>query len=164
MDVINMSLGLSVDIPAFHDSVIKVFKAGVLIVAAAGNGGCSGDTVIYPAKYNEVLAVSAINDQDDSFAYYSSCGPAVDLTAPGVSILSTYKGSTYRRLSGTSMATPHVTGTAALVLSQFSPNTRPSPPRLMSHLKNTTDDLGLPATQQGEGLVNSYGAVTHPVL
>ncbi|MHB1167522.1 MAG: S8 family peptidase [Carboxydocellales bacterium] len=164
MDVINMSLGLSVDVPAFHDAIIKVFKAGVLMVAAAGNSGCSGDTVIYPAKYNEVIAVSAINDEDDSFAYFSSCGPAVDLIAPGVSILSTYKGSTYRLLSGTSMATPHVTGTAALVLSQFSPTTRPSPTRLMAHLKNTTEDLGLPATQQGEGLVNAYGAVTNPVL
>ncbi|MFZ3172730.1 MAG: S8 family serine peptidase [Carboxydocellales bacterium] len=118
------------------------------MVAAAGNSGCSGDTVIYPAKYNEVIAVSAINDDDDSFAYFSSCGSAVDLTAPGVSILSTYKGSTYRLLSGTSMATPHVTGTAALVLSQFSPTTRPSPTRIMAHLKQTAEDLELPAKQR----------------
>lgn len=155
MRVINMSLGTPFDYPSFYAAIVKVAQAGITMVAAAGNSGCSGDTVIYPAKYPQVIAVTAIA-QNDSFAYFSSCGPSVDLTAPGVNIYSTYKGNSYAYMSGTSMATPHVTGTCALVLARKSLN----PTQMITHLKKQAELLpGLNSDQQGAGLVNALAAV-----
>jgi len=115
MQVVNMSLGTSAYNKSFEDAVKKVNAAGITQVAAAGNSGPGDNTVTYPAKFTEVIAVSA-TDKFDTIASWSSRGPEIDLAAPGVSIYSTYKGSTYKTLSGTSMAAPHVTGAAALVL------------------------------------------------
>ena len=103
MNVVNMSLGTSDDILSFREAVQRVNAAGIVQVAAAGN---SGGSVIYPAAYPEVIAVSATNNTN-TIASWSSRGPEVDLAAPGVSIYSTYKGQTYKTLSGTSMASPH---------------------------------------------------------
>lgn len=155
MRVINMSLGTDFDSSSFKTAIAKVAKAGITMVAAAGNSGCSGDTVTYPAKYPEVIAVTAI-DETNSFAGFSSCGPSVDLTAPGVAIYSTYKGNAYATLSGTSMAAPHVAGTCALVLAKKSLN----PTQMMTHLKKQAEVLpGLNSNQQGAGLVNALAAV-----
>jgi subtilisin len=92
--------------------------AGVLNVAAAGNSGTAegtGDNVLYPARFDAVIAVAS-TDQSDTRASFSSTGPAVELSAPGVSILSTTLGGGYGLGSGTSFASPHVTGAAALVI------------------------------------------------
>lgn len=90
--------------------------AGILNVAAAGNATfiftCT--SVSYPARYDSVIAVGA-TDQNDAVASFSCRGPQVELSAPGVSIQSTYPDDTYATASGTSMATPHVSGLAALV-------------------------------------------------
>ncbi len=99
MKVVNMSLGTSSNVLSFQEAVQRVNLAGIVQVAAAGN---SGGSVIYPAAYPEVIAVSA-TDQGDVLASWSSRGSEVDLAAPGVSIYSTYKGSKYTTLSGTSM-------------------------------------------------------------
>ncbi|RJQ26762.1 MAG: peptidase S8 [Peptococcaceae bacterium] len=156
MNVVNMSLGLTADITALHDAVQKVNAMGITQVAAAGNSGPATDTVIYPARYPEVIAVSAI-DEDDDIAYFSSRGPEVDLAAPGVKIPSAFARRRYRVLSGTSMATPHVTGTVALVLAAKGAMT---PADMLAHLQATAEDLGLLPEEQGAGLVDAFMAVS----
>jgi subtilisin family serine protease len=115
MQVVNMCFGSSVDNPSFYDAIIKAYNAGIILVASAGNNGENGGAVEYPAKYPETIAVSAI-DENDYFASFSSYGPMIDLTAPGVDIKSTYKNGSYKIMSGTSMSAPHVAGTVALIL------------------------------------------------
>ena len=105
---------------AFHNVIQKaVCDYRITVVAAAGNEGDNAANHI-PAAYDEVITVSATNSQDD-WPSWSNYGPDVDLAAPGVSILSTWNSSSsgYNTLSGTSMASPHVAGAAALVLSHY---------------------------------------------
>jgi len=153
IQVTNNSYGSSGD-PG--DTVKAAFdnsaSAGVLHVAAAGNSGNPpgiGDNVGYPAAYNSVIAVAA-TDQSDERARWSSTGLAVELAAPGVSIYSTLPGNSYDAWSGTSMASPHVAGVAALVIA--SGTTGVSVVR--GKLQDTADDLGDPSLY-GYGLVDA---------
>jgi subtilisin len=115
------------------------YSAGVLHVASAGNSGSGTDTVGYPAKFDSVIAVAA-TDQNNARASFSSTGPKVELSAPGVSILSTYLNGGYAYASGTSMASPHVAGLAALVFNcGLSPSTNAA---VRSRLQQTAQDLG----------------------
>lgn len=117
MDIINMSLGGSASSAILENMVNAANNAGVLLIAAAGNSGNIfgwGDTVGYPAKYGSVMAVAAI-DSNNRRANFSSHGPAVEISAPGVSVLSTTPGNNYASFNGTSMASPHVAGVAALI-------------------------------------------------
>ena len=162
MRVVNMSLGTGSDILSMRDAVIAARNAGVVVVAAAGN---SGGSVLYPAAYPEVIAVSA-TDQDNQSAWFSSYGPEVDLAAPGVSIYSTYKSSNYATLSGTSMAAPHVAGAVALVLNtpvgayDANNNGNWDPDEAQTKLQATAGDLGSDGFDNlfGHGLVNAYNA------
>ena len=151
--VINMSLGCDCNIQSLHDAVIRAKNAGVVVVAAAGN---SGGAVIYPAAYPEAIAVGA-TDSNDQIAYFSSRGPEVDLAAPGFAIYSTYRGTGYATLSGTSMASPHVAGSAALVLAAHPGYT---PDQILTKLEGTTTDLGTLGFDNlfGFGLVNALSA------
>lgn len=115
MQVVNLSLGTSLENETFREAVRQAAAAGIVLVAAAGNDGPGGDTVSYPARYPEVVAVAAC-DRTGRLASFSSRGPQVSLAAPGVDIPSAWPGSEYRTLSGTSMAAPHVAGAAALLL------------------------------------------------
>jgi subtilisin family serine protease len=146
---------------------------GVLHVAAAGNSGNesgTGNSVEYPGKFTSVIAVAA-TDQNDNRASFSSTGPDVELAAPGVYINSTctawldgsvYDGdgtkNGYAVLSGTSMASPHVAGTAALVMAAY-PNWTNA--QVRAQLRDTADDLGAsgPDTWYGWGLVDADEAV-----
>jgi subtilisin len=110
MDIANLSLE-GPDFQSLHDACDAAYAAGVLLVAAGGN--TNGGVVKYPAAYSSVIAVTA-TDASDQRAYFSPLGPALELAAPGTSILSTVRGGGYGFLSGTSQAAPHATGMAAL--------------------------------------------------
>jgi subtilisin len=115
VDVINMSLGGDTGSAALERAVNKALKAGIVIVAAAGNSGPGPDTVGYPGGYPGVIAVAA-SDSSDKVAKFSSRGDAVAVIAPGVDVKSTVPGGGYATESGTSMASPHVAGLAALAI------------------------------------------------
>lgn len=157
MDVANLSLGSSGESLAIRDAVLAAEQAGVVIVAAAGNSGPGSNTVIYPAKYAETIAVAA-SDIDDNITGFSSRGPEVDITAPGVNILSTTNDGQTGTMSGTSMAAPHVAGVVALVLAQ---NPALSPAEIKLRLTLTASDIDIAGKDDlsGWGLVNSIAAL-----
>ena len=173
MQIISMSLGSSSDSTSLRDACDGAYNSGILLFAAAGNSGNrggSGDNVLYPARYSSVIAVGA-TDSSDKRASWSSTGSALELAAPGVSIYSTYWDNTYATLSGTSMACPHVAGTAALVLksnidSTYDVNNNGSwdASEVRKRLRDTADDLGVTGWDSwyGYGLVDADEAAAAP--
>ncbi|MFA6319253.1 MAG: S8 family peptidase [Elusimicrobiota bacterium] len=149
MQVVNMSLGASRGNEALKAAVEAMAKAGVILIAAAGN---SGSSVGYPAAYPQAIAIAA-SDPNDKVAYFSSRGPEVDFIAPGVSITSTFLGGGVKALSGTSMACPHAAGLAALAVSAKGVN---DPETLRSLFKTAAAPLpDAPPEEQGAGLVDA---------
>jgi subtilisin len=156
MQVANMSLGAPVDSPAMHRAVQYATGMGTIIVAAAGN---SGGDVGFPGAYPEVITVAA-SDSNDKLASFSSRGPAVDFIAPGVDVVSDKLGGGFVSYSGTSMATPHVTGLAALSVSQGWTGMS-GPDGVFNQLKRAATPLpGLTADEQGNGMINA-GRLVH---
>jgi subtilisin family serine protease len=159
-DVISMSLGSSSDSTTLHDAVKYAYNYGVVLVAAAGNEGASSPD--YPAAYAEVIAVGAV-DSNGNVPSWSNMYP--DVVAPGVNILSTYPGGKYATLSGTSMATPHVSAIAALIqalrLAAGKPKLTPS--QMYDVLTSTAVDLSGNGydPDYGYGLVDAKAAVDY---
>ena len=119
VNVISMSLGGEVDYPPMHEAIKEAKKAGIIVVCAAGNegdGNTNTEEFSFPGAYPEVIEVGAVDFQKN-LAPFSNTNHEVDILAPGVQILSTYPGGGYAKLSGTSMATPHVAGAVALLKS-----------------------------------------------
>lgn len=161
MKILSMSWGTTTDFQALHDAVNAAYASGLLLIAAAGNTGNSagtGDSVNYPAKYDTVIAVAAL-DQNNVRASFSSTGPKVEISAPGVNVNSTYLNNGYTTMMGTSMATPHVSGVAALVWAR---NPSLTNAQVRQILQNTAIDLWTPGrdNRTGYGLVNAYAAVS----
>ncbi|XID95357.1 S8 family serine peptidase [Paenibacillaceae bacterium WGS1546] len=134
--VINMSLGNYAEAQFLHDAIKYAHERGVVLVAASGNDNTERPG--FPAAYPEVLAVAA-TDPGEARAEYSNYGDYIDVAAPGSSIPSTYPGSQYAALSGTSMASPHV---AALVSLVRAANPALSNAEVMDVLRGTAKDLG----------------------
>ncbi|MCS6909212.1 MAG: S8 family serine peptidase [Anaerolineales bacterium] len=155
--VINLSLGARKETPATEMAIEDAIAQGALVVAAAGNSGQFG--VYYPAAYESAVAVAA-SDSANRRAHFSSYGPQVDLTAPGVGIYSTLRHNYYGTLSGTSMATPHVAAAAALLASQPQFDT---PAKIRAALEYTALDLGSICRDPyfGAGLVQTLEALSY---
>ena len=161
MQVVNMSLGSKTYVQSFEDAVNAAYDKGVVLVAAAGN---ESGPVSYPAAFDNVIAVSA-TDVNNNIAGFSNFGSQIDVAAPGVSIYSTYKGSAYATLSGTSMASPHVAGVAALVLTAGKGDTngdgKVSPAEVKARIEGTAvKPAGGDTLKYGYGIVNAFNAVT----
>ena len=151
-------------------TVREAFEAaeqeGVLHIAAAGNSGSPsgrGNSILYPARFESVVAVGA-TDRDDQRARWSSTGPALELMAPGVGIRSTLPGDAYTTYSGTSMASPHAAGVAALIIAEGvadeNGNGRIND-EVRDRLRDTAVDLGSEGwnPQYGHGRVDAWAAV-----
>ncbi|MFC7079719.1 S8 family serine peptidase [Halorussus caseinilyticus] len=152
-DIINMSLGGSSPSSTIESAVDYAHSEGSLIVAAAGNSG-SDAANHYPSAYSKVMSISAL-DSDGTIASYSNTGEEIDVCAPGSGVLSTAPTDSYKTLSGTSMATPVVSGVAGLALGEYDLTNV----ELRDHLKNTAVDIGLSANKQGSGRVDAANAV-----
>jgi major intracellular serine protease len=157
VDIISMSLGGPNDVKALHDVIIEAVNQNILVVCAAGNDGDGKDSTDefgYPGCYNEVISVGAVNLERKSSGFTNS-NNQVDLVAPGEKIMSTYLNGTYATLSGTSMATPHVSGALALlkVISNSAFERDLTVPELYSQLIKRTVPLGNSPNIEGNGLV-----------
>jgi subtilisin family serine protease len=157
--ILNLSLGGYSDTFVERDAIAYAVGHGAIVVAAMGNDDTAQPS--YPAAYPDVVAVGA-TDQQDRRASFSNNGPHIDVSGPGVGIRSTDWDNVYSDKSGTSMATPHVAGVAALV--------RSAAPHLTSSqvadvLRNTARPLRdapsdpVPNDRYGHGLVNAAAAV-----
>jgi thermitase len=154
-NVINLSLGEYEDSSYLHDAIRYAKDKNVLVVAAMGNDNTNRPS--YPAAYPEVLAVCA-TDENGNRADFSNYGPNAGISAPGVSIASTYPDHRYAALSGTSMASPHISGVAGLIRAI---NPKLSADQVRDILQRTATDVGSPGKDPyfGAGLVNVQAAI-----
>ena len=160
-DVINLSLGGEKS--NYIDSAVKyaVEEKDVIVCVASGNGDARNNPVdtkdISPANCNEAIVVGAI-DNAGKIASFSNYGSSVDVVAPGVDIFSAYKNGSYAKLSGTSMATPHIAATAAMFRLS---NENLSPEEIEELIKDYCKDLGAIGRDNtyGHGVVNMYNAI-----
>ncbi|TMU84865.1 serine protease [Bacillus sp. BHET2] len=157
VDIISMSLGGPSDYEPLHKAIQKAVDSDILVVCAAGNEGdanSSTDEFSYPASYNEVISVGAIDLQRKS-SYFTNSNNEVDLVAPGEQILSTIPGEKYAKLSGTSMSAPHVSGALALIkeFEQVSFDRLLFECEVYAQLIKRTVPIGFPKTLEGNGLL-----------
>lgn len=165
-DVLSLSLGSIEPSQTLLAAIRRAAGAGAMVVCAAGNDG-RPRSVNYPGRWPETVAVGAVN-RDGRLAPFSSRGPEVDICAPGEDVLSTYRDGGYARLSGTSMATPFVSGVVALLLAKHRKQGGATPvnnqQQLVEHLRRTATDAGPIGKDDGYGfgLINPDAVLDVP--
>jgi major intracellular serine protease len=156
--IISMSLGGSYNDPKMYQAILEACSAGIVVVVASGNEGDNYNEPNkyeygYPALYNECITIAACDDQK-KLAYFSNEHLQVDMIAAGVDVLSTYPKSQYAVLSGTSMATPHISGALALIIAvgekQFKRTLTES--EIFALLAKCSCSLGYEKSSEGNGL------------
>ncbi|MGM7702508.1 S8 family peptidase [Pseudalkalibacillus sp. Hm43] len=174
--VISMSLGSSSKDSMIADAVTYAMNNGALVIAAAGNDGPAADTIGYPGALVDAVAVAALENVQENGTYrvadFSSRGNPntdgdysiqerdVEVSAPGRAIESTWKDGAYNTISGTSMATPHVSGLAAKI---WAANPTMSNAALRTELQNrakTNDILGGSGAAAGDDYASGFGFPT----
>ncbi len=164
--VINLSLASTGNSSTLKAAVDYAYNKGILVVAAGGNcsdssyalNGCTyQDQPVYPAAYSNVIAVASTTSSD-SQSSFSNQGSYIDIAAPGSSIYSPYYLGSYTTMSGTSMASPHVAGLAALIWSQ---DTSLTQQQVWTQIIGTAQDLGTSGwdSQFGYGRINAAAAM-----
>lgn len=158
-DIINLSLGRPFDWGSDnleHQTIQDAVRAGVTVIAAAGND--RDGNADFPAAYSEVIAVSSTMEGYRFDRSYSNFGSQIDIAAPGTDIFAPVMGGGYDFLTGTSMAAPNVSGTAALIL-QRNPNFTPA--QVRQALTETAKEAGQLGRNDryGHGIVDSFAAM-----
>ncbi|MEG7378648.1 serine protease Isp [Bacillus subtilis] len=156
-DIISMSLGGPNDVPELEEAVKNAVKNGVLVVCAAGNEGDGNERteeLSYPAAYNEVIAVGSVSVARE-LSEFSNANKEIDLVAPGENIVSTLPNKKYGKLTGTSMAAPHVSGALALIKSyeEESFQRKLSETEVYAQLVRRTLPLDIAKTLAGNGFL-----------
>ncbi len=156
--VINLSIGSPDYSPAEAAATFYATARGALVVAASGNQRGQGNATSYPGAFPGVLAVAA-SDNTGRTATFSNSGPYVDVTAPGVNIISTYPPAGYAYMDGTSMSAPYVAAAAALVRAAAPTLT---PAQVTAVLQQTAKDVETAGkdTLSGAGLIQPLAAIT----
>ncbi|MDI6591946.1 MAG: S8 family serine peptidase, partial [Patescibacteria group bacterium] len=174
--VINLSLGGTSDSATLKNAVAYAYRKGVTVVAACGND--NGAKCLYPAAYDDYVIAVGATQYDETKAPYSNYGPSLDIVAPGGNndldqngdgyadgvLQQTFRSSfavcdfAYYFFQGTSMATPHVSGVAALLIANGNATT---PDEVRAALQETAEDLGTAGRDDtfGYGLVDAYAAL-----
>jgi subtilisin family serine protease len=159
--IISMSLGGPVDTFAERTAVRLLRNSGILLVAASGNDANGINLVEYPAGYDPVVSVGALDDEFQ-IAEFSTHNTEVDIAGPGVGVLSSTSNTdrSYAKLSGTSMATPHIAGVAALLWSRF-PNS--SVDEIREAMEQSARDIGACGKDRlfGNGVVDVVAAAEY---
>ncbi|MGE7692080.1 S8 family peptidase [Lysinibacillus sp. NPDC097214] len=142
VNVLSLSLGISSSNEILHNIIKQAVSKNIAVVVASGNeddGDLLSDEYSYPAGYEEVIAVGAINNSNE-VANFTNTNKEVDIYAPGFDIKSSYLNGDYTDLSGTSMSTPHVTGALALLINKYESlnNSKPTESELFKYLMQHT--------------------------
>ncbi len=153
--VISMSFGSYSWSSSLLNAVNWAYNNGIVLVAAAGNDGTSSH--LYPAAYSNVIGVGAVNSLGQRMSW-SNYGDNVEIMAPGNRVWSTKRGNSYGSVSGTSIATPHVAGAAALA---FSARPTMTNVQFRNIMHNWADDMDSPGFDQytGYGLLDLWGPI-----
>ena len=157
VDIINMSLGIAINVNEIHTMLKKAVDNNICVVCACGNEGdgkAFTDEYSYPAGYNEAISVGAIDNARVN-AVFTNSNKEVDLVAHGVNVVSTHLNYGYHSMSGTSQATPHVTGALALLKEYYRKTfeKEPTEVELYAQLIKRTVELNLDRKLQGQGML-----------
>lgn len=157
VDIINMSLGIAINVNEIHTMLKKAVDNNICVVCACGNEGdgkAFTDEYSYPASYNEAISVGAIDNARVN-AVFTNSNKEVDLVAHGVNVVSTHLNYGYRSMSGTSQATPHVAGALALLKEYYRKTfeKEPTEVELYAQLIKRTVELNLDRKLQGQGML-----------